>query len=304
VVPSDSASSSPSSSSSSSSRNNYFWTNAIRSCHENGGVISLKGLCKNSREGVPPLFYTELMSYVAQDDGRADPEVPSSAFMFRSDSKFSDAAAPQRLFHGLDLSNNNLCDVSPRLLEFKRNLTLIIASHNPFGRVPVPIAGCDRLQELQLAGCSMEELHPLAFQCLPMLEKVDLSRNQLSKWPRCLLGMERLTSVNLANNLLSELPTQALIAYSAGLTHIDVSSNRVACIESGLHKLLGLSFLNLENNSVSHFPLEIGVCPSLQTLMIQGNPSKQIPMSRMMKGGKAVIDTLRNKIPLDSPLLL
>ncbi|CAN0331950.1 unnamed protein product, partial [Ectocarpus sp. 12 AP-2014] len=101
----------------------------------------------------------------------------------------------------------------------------------------------------------------------------------------------------LAYNPLSEvsgLPWAAL----GSLETLDLSNNRLRSL-GDVVLMTWLRRLNLENNDISPVPLELGLCTGLESLLLAGNPQRQISPSLLQRGTVATLAYLRDRLPPD-----
>ncbi|MQM05579.1 hypothetical protein Taro_038389 [Colocasia esculenta] len=113
------------------------------------------------------------------------------------------------------------------------------------------------------------------FAALEELQELRLSNNQISRWiePKGMLGLKKLTSVNLEENLLTEESVSWLFNLPS-LTAVYLSSNRLKS-SSTLKAFCGLKDLSSLHLSFNTMEGTIDPCVSnmrsLQVLFLQGN---------------------------------
>ncbi|KAJ2941491.1 hypothetical protein O0L34_g14538 [Tuta absoluta] len=100
-----------------------------------------------------------------------------------------------------------------------------------------------------LRGCKITEIGPLAFDGLPRLKNLDLSKNNIEHLkPGDLNGARMVTHLNLSYNLLSELP-KGLFDQKLNLELLDLKGNMISEFDSTIFaSLTRLGFLDLSSN--------------------------------------------------------
>ena len=82
------------------------------------------------------------------------------------------------------------------------------------------------------------------------------------------------------------------------LTAIVADNNDIEQVDPALLQLLpDLAALDVSNNSVRALPPKLALCPSLRSLLVQGNLFK-VPSNQLVnQGSAALLDWLRGRIP-------
>ncbi|CAN0219138.1 unnamed protein product, partial [Laminaria digitata] len=104
-----------------------------------------------------------------------------------------------------------------------------------------------------------------------------------------------LQTLVLGFNSLSDLSGLPWAALST-LENLDVSSNRLRTL-GDVVLMTWLRRLNLENNEISSLPLELGLCTGLESLLLAGNPQRQLSASVLQRGTAATLGYLRDRLP-------
>ncbi|AWL08821.1 Protein flightless-1 like protein [Aquirufa nivalisilvae] len=127
---------------------------------------------------------------------------------------------------------------------------------------------------LDLKNCGLSEIPEIIFENCPDLVIIDLSnddfsetKNQITKIPKSIKKLKKLTRLNLSNNLISE-------------------------ISEDLSELSNLVYLNLSNNKITHLPSKVANLPKLTSLFLEGNPFDLLPPEIVARG----VDSIRNFI--------
>ncbi|MFO2463312.1 NEL-type E3 ubiquitin ligase domain-containing protein [Pseudomonas sp. 15FMM2] len=128
--------------------------------------------------------------------------------------------------HTLDLSGNPLFQALPEAIADMAHLRRLDLSYT--GLIDAEalhgaLSGLEHLQELNLASNNLERLRLDGFRSLQAL---DLRNNRLTQWPEGIWQAESVTRLNLANNDISSIPSQALDGtHDQLLMNTDLSDN-------------------------------------------------------------------------------
>ncbi|KAM7317756.1 hypothetical protein ACRRTK_022493 [Alexandromys fortis] len=113
-----------------------------------------------------------------------------------------------------------------------------------------------------------------------------------------------ITSVNFSKNQLCEIPKRFKVLPPVlydipTLEAVLISNNQVGSVDPHKMKLMeNLSTLDLQNNDLLQIPPELGNCVQLRTLLLDGNPFRVPRAAILMKGTAAVLEYLRDRIPV------
>ncbi|KRX10051.1 hypothetical protein PPERSA_08454 [Pseudocohnilembus persalinus] len=137
----------------------------------------------------------------------------------------------------------------------------------------------------------------LNFQSLTYL---DLSINQLTQVPQCILSMPNLTHLLMSYNKIRDID----IIFNEKLENlqvIDFSNNKITHISDQVaFNQPDLSHLNLANNDLQQIPTIIGFM-QLTAFQIEGNPLKIIKRNIIDKGTVHILEYLKTKHPNQNP---
>ena len=86
-------------------------------------------------------------------------------------------------------------------------------------------------------------------------------------------GMNHLTSLHMANNRISHLPS--CVGNLRSLEFLDLSNNVLEDLPKEIGDLLNLRELHLRHNQLRELPFEVGRLFQLSKLSIEGNPFNQ-----------------------------
>ena len=208
--------------------------------------------------------------------------------------------------HTLDLSGqSHLTDATlPAQLYHFKHLRTLRATNMAWRSLPRQVCDVATLQELVLSQNALTSL-PDELCRLKELKKIDVSQNQFHQWPDVLTTLaSTLTHVVFANNRLVSLPDDFCHRFCDTLQWLDLSTNRLTCLPDGWRWMSPrFEYLNLDNNQLGSVPLELGLLSGLRSLSLHGNPQKTVLYAVLAKGTPAILTTLKNKIPIDSPML-
>ncbi|XP_037539625.1 p53-induced death domain-containing protein 1 [Nematolebias whitei] len=118
---------------------------------------------------------------------------------------------------------------------------------------------------------------PISVSTLSHLVHVDLSFNQLSHLPSCLLRLPALSKLLLSHNRISSLPPD--LGQLSSLTYLSLSVNDLASLPPSVCQLKSLQTLDVSHNLLQQLPDEIGFLGELVRLELFHNKLKQLPES-------------------------
>ncbi|XP_058494135.1 podocan [Solea solea] len=199
----------------------------------------------------------------------------------------------------LDLSNNNLSVVPGGL---PRNLVLLHLEKNAIRSIPGDaLTAVRNLEYLLLHNNKLRarSIHPASFMGLKKLHTVHLYNNLLERVPRGL--PRRAKTLMLLHNQISELGRNDL-ALLYTLTELNLSYNKLTSPKvhrDAFRKLRDLEKLDLSGNGLHSLPL--GLPRSLQVLEIKNNQLNSIPdgaLTGMEKLQKIILSD--NQLKLNS----
>ncbi|XP_032221201.2 leucine-rich repeat-containing protein 40 isoform X1 [Nematostella vectensis] len=198
-----------------------------------------------------------------------------------------------------------------------RNLEELDVSYNMVSSLP-SLAGLKHLRTLNLSNNALETLPP-EFDHLQALDDLNISSNKICNFPelknmkslrRLDCRQNHLTSVPsvgqcpslkelyLAYNKIAELDSKVFAGYS-GLTVLDLHDNLLTSIPEDIIILRDLERLDLTNNDISGLPYKIGNMSNLKSLVLNGNPLRELRRDIVMRGTQAIMKHLKSRIPDD-----
>ena len=161
------------------------------------------------------------------------------------------------VFLGLMLQSLVLCRENRHAFLF--NMVMVMDEPDMLRRIEA-LARVEKVQEMDLSYQVISFGGPFFdFSALCSLCKLDLSHNQLDKLPASIGSLLSLTHLFLNDNYLSSL--QPII----------------------IRRLVNLQELDLRNNKLNNFSLDITELSCLRRLSVQGNPLKDDETRKLMK---------------------
>lgn len=116
---------------------------------------------------------------------------------------------------------------------------------------------------------------PESMSTLSFLTHLDLSFNQLSSVPSCILHLPALSSLVLCHNLLNSLPPD--INQLSSLTYLSLMGNQLASLPQSVGQLKALQTLDVSYNLLQQLPDEIGSLEGLVKLELSHNKLTKLP---------------------------
>eukprot|EP00903_Cladosiphon_okamuranus_P012061 g11323.t1 len=204
------------------------------------------------------------------------------------------------------LSANKLLTLPGDISKFE-NLTTIEADNNELSSLPsalarMPICRLSLRRNSLSSPASVDNfLAPSSIAppgSLPLsisIRELNLSSNGLGEVPASIFACRGLQTLMLGFNSLSDLSDLPWAAL-ASLENLDLSSNRLRHL-GDVVLMTWLRRLNLENNEISPIPLELGLCTGLESLLLAGNPQRQISAALLQRGTAATLSYLSKRLP-------
>lgn len=171
----------------------------------------------------------------------------------------------------LNLAQNQLTQVSDRLIEFASNVKILDLSDNHILSLPLSISSLScHLQELYLVHNCLTTL-PDSLSHLTNLNLLALTSNELT-FPddSPLLQLTSLETLWLSYNRITELP-EALFTNLTRLRKLSCAYNELTHISASIGNLRCLEKLVVKSNQLNYLPGEILRLPSLKVLEANNN---------------------------------
>ncbi|EEY53635.1 uncharacterized protein PITG_07324 [Phytophthora infestans T30-4] len=231
------------------------------------------------------------------------------------------------------LMNNSLNVLPPDLVgqgqfDFGSTLFHLNLSSNQLRSLPAAIGELVSLKTLTVEDNELQALDP-SIAALPHLELLRLRKNSLSAESISeFLGNspalgDSLKELDVRNNSLATLPVEisqlrSLETLLLGFNRLETLDRfpwsqltKVSVVSVSDNKLraLGriydaplLASLSFENNSLTKVPCELGLCPHLRAIYMNGNPQRTVRGGVIAKGSAEILAYLKNKLPPDTVL--
>jgi len=199
----------------------------------------------------------------------------------------------------LDLSNNNITEINPNISKLYGLQKLRLNSNKLTGINWRILAQLENLEELELKNNKLRDEPELMGQSkfLQELKHLDFSQNKFERIPKFITTLSKLRVLVFAYNLLTTID-DLFVPELGKLETLDVSNNKIERIDDSIIVLEKLQQLNCENNNISNFPTILSQMKSLKSLLIYGNPIKNIRREVVSKGSKHILDFLLSKHPI------
>lgn len=200
----------------------------------------------------------------------------------------------------LDLSNSGIREINPNLAKLQ-NLTKLRLNDNKIDYLdPGLFYQLLELEQLELRGNCLDSLFDGAERYMdipiPKIAYLDLSNNRFKSLPPILARFTQLRALVMAYNQINSLDAICTPNLKV-LDTLDFSNNKIAEVPENIMALAKLENLNLENNSLDKLPTFLGFLPSLKSVKLMGNKLKIIKRDVLEKGGKQMVEYLRERHP-------
>ncbi|KAK1806053.1 hypothetical protein P4O66_013090 [Electrophorus voltai] len=151
----------------------------------------------------------------------------------------------------LDLSRNAITEIPKEIGKLSR-LRELLVSYNRLSCVPEELGDCDSLEKLELAMNRDLNNLPEQLSSLKKLYHLDLSMNQFTTIPECVVRLPALEWLDMGGNRLERLPDD-------------------------IHRMEKLHTLWLQRNELEYLPDNISRMQNLDTLVLSRNRLRDIP---------------------------
>ncbi|XP_041861978.1 leucine-rich repeat-containing protein 39 isoform X1 [Melanotaenia boesemani] len=177
----------------------------------------------------------------------------------------------------LDLTRNAISEIPKQIGKLTR-LRELLLSYNRIQFVPEELSGCESLEKLELAmNRDLNEL-PVQLRNLSRLQHLDLSMNDFSVLPDCVVALPALEWLDIGGNRLERLPED-------------------------IHRMDKLHTLWLQRNKLEKLPENISMMKNLDTLVLSKNKLRDIPPLMEGMSNLRFVNFRDNPLTLDVTLL-
>ncbi|KAG7396827.1 hypothetical protein PHYBOEH_001687 [Phytophthora boehmeriae] len=210
-----------------------------------------------------------------------------------------------RNMQNLDLKKNHL-ESTGNALSTLSGLKFLDLRQNKLVLFPV-LPESAALDQVFLGYNTLSSIDENSILCIKdSVTVLDMRDNKLQVLPANLACLYRLKTLDVANNDLTDLPPG--LGYLKHLNHFIVDGNplraiRRSVISSGrIYDAPQLASLSFENNSLTKVPCELGLCPNLRAIYMNGNPQRTVRGAVIAKGSTEILTYLKNKLPPNAAL--
>lgn len=163
----------------------------------------------------------------------------------------------------------------PRFISSFESLIVLDLSRNSVTEIPKEIGKLTRLRELFLSYNKVSYV-PEELGCCENLEKLELSMNEnLDELPTQLSNLKKLYHLDLSMNQFTTIPD--CVVNLPSLEWLDMGSNRLESLPEDIHRMEKLHTLWLPRNELEYLPDNISRMQSLDTLVLSKNKLRDIP---------------------------
>lgn len=172
----------------------------------------------------------------------------------------------------LDLSSNKLSGNIPNLSSLNSLVYLNISNNEFTGDIWNSFSSLANLEELHI-GNNNGTISSADFSGFTNLKHLDIARLNLTEIPSSLGTLNKLFSLNLSNNSITNFTN---IAPLIQLEEINLSGNALTKVPEEINNFLNLKTLNLSNNKIEQFST-LNSLHNLEWLSLENNNLNNIP---------------------------
>ncbi|KAG1707432.1 hypothetical protein DVH05_026632 [Phytophthora capsici] len=204
----------------------------------------------------------------------------------------------------LNLSSNQLQSIPASIGELASLKTLTVEENNLQSLHPfigaLPHLELLRLRKNHLSAESISELFGNSPSVGATLKELDLRNNNIAALPLEICQLHCLETLLLSFNRIETLdhfPWSQLARVSV----VSVSDNKLRSL-GRIYDAPLLASLSFENNNLTKVPCELGLCPHLRAIYMNGNPQRTVRGAVIAKGSAEILSYLKNKLPPNTVL--
>ncbi|APJ03030.1 leucine-rich repeat domain-containing protein [Silvanigrella aquatica] len=174
----------------------------------------------------------------------------------------------------LILRKNSIFTIQPGTFDKLTKLSWLWLMENEITHLPRGVFDkLENLDWLSLYQNKLEYIPKGLLSKLKNLEGMELSFNLLKKFPEDILELNKLISLEIHNNIISEIPMNAFVN-AKKLVNLSLSRNNLTTLPENLFKENSkLVYLKLAHNQITHLPLGIfDPITNTEEIDLTGNP--------------------------------
>lgn len=191
----------------------------------------------------------------------------------------------------LDLSSNKLSGNIPNLSSLNSLVYLNISNNEFTGDIWNSFSSLANLEELYI-GNNNGTISSADFSGFTNLKHLDIARLNLTEIPSSLGTLNKLSSLNLSNNSITNFTN---IAPLIQLEEINLSGNALTKVPEEINNFLNLKTLNLSNNKIEQFST-LNSLHNLEWLSLENNNLNNIPTETTALEKLTYLNLSRNNI--------
>lgn len=175
----------------------------------------------------------------------------------------------------IDLSANSIRKLPP---EFGLCVKLqdVNVRYNSMTTIPPELGSCGGIQTLDMSYNEIEGMISETIGQMTNLRRVNLSFNRITHFPRSVIGLIEITSINVEKNRVSTLPDT--FTTMNRLVDVDFSMNEFSRFPIELRSMQSLQVLSLKGNIISLLPRNINEMSFLSKLDLGSNKLVALPV--------------------------
>eukprot|EP01118_Nematostelium_gracile_P008512 TRINITY_DN2821_c0_g1_i1.p1 TRINITY_DN2821_c0_g1~~TRINITY_DN2821_c0_g1_i1.p1 ORF type:complete len:642 (+),score=173.96 TRINITY_DN2821_c0_g1_i1:49-1974(+) len=192
----------------------------------------------------------------------------------------------------LDASKNSLSFL-PNSIENLKKLAEIDLNFNKISVLPEQLSKCQHVKDVSLSNNQFSKFPSVLLE-LRNLSRLFLDYNRLDNIPDEVYRLPNIHTLSLTFNLIQSFPDVGTM--SKTLQYLVLGNNKINSFGVKTPENCTLLALNLENNNISQVPPELGLCTTIRSLLLLGNPIKSIRVSQLEKPASQILEYLRSRI--------
>ncbi|XP_054555052.1 leucine-rich repeat-containing protein 2 [Talpa occidentalis] len=171
--------------------------------------------------------------------------------------------------------NNTLIQIIPTYIELFQAMRILDLQKNKISHLPAEIGRLKNLRELNVSFNHLQSIPPELGDC-ENLEKLDCSGNlELTELPFELSNLKQVTFVDISANQFSSVPICVLRMSS--LQWLDISNNNLTDLPQDIDRLEELQTFLLYKNKLTYLPHALLNLKKLTLLVVSGDHLVELP---------------------------